>query len=583
MKINDKNPQQVIMNNKETLFLICIILFLSYVTFYDLSKTFFQQDEWQYFGANIYSLSTEHPILFTILPFQGQLTHFFPFATLFFLFEYLLFKVNFVPYVLIGLGLHILNAFLSFFLVKNISKNKLIAFFSSGFFLINSISHQPVTWIAAGIGTLPSTTSLLLSIFFFIKYLEKKEIKYFYLVLPFVVISLLFKEVSVFIFIILPIYWIFYSKSFRKINFKLLASFLSVGVVYFLFRLLLIFFQIRSPQPEIGEASSASTVDSIPVYLFRVFEIPFKGLAQLFFPQNFLISISDAIVRLAYPQFVGSDGAVNPYISQSIVFGLTCYILSVCLMIGGVLLFYFFKTNKKIHLANTVLFSFLLSTTSLLPFIFIPGKPGYFSIFESRNLYIGMIGASILLILFVYAIANYFSNKRIRFVVVLFFLLPLFVFHVRTVRSEINKLVTIATIRINLLDTIKIEYKTLSKNVVFYTQSNTSYYGMPEAEKTLPVQSGFGRMVMVWYQDAEKFPDCFYENQFLHDLTSQGYKYCEGRGFGYFRDYGKLIASINENKIPVENVIGYSWDGDTNEFKNISDQIKKRLKNDIGQ
>lgn len=556
---------------------------LLFITYHQLPQTFFQQDEWQYFGANIFAISTEHPILYTVIPFQGQLTHFFPLGTLLFLVEYLLFKVHFIPYALIGLSLHIINAFIMYLLIKKTSRNEIVAFSSSGLFLINSISHQPVTWIAAGIGTLPSTTSLLLSTLFFIKYLEKNENKYFFITLFLVAISLFFKEISLFIFLFLPIYWILYRKySIRAVNKKLLTSFLSIGVVYLFFRLALIFFQIRSPQPEISEASGTSTAASIPAYLFRVIEIPLKGVAQLFFPQNFLIAISDTIVRLAYPQFVGPDGAVNPYISQTIVFGLTCYILTICVGVAAFLLFKYFKKNEQIDLANTTLFGLLFSAASLLPFIFIPGKPGYFSIFEPRNLYIGMIGANVLISLCAYAIANYFSKKiRTNIAILLLLLLPLFLFHITTIRGDIQRLMNMATIRIKLLDTIRDEYGTLPKKVIFYTQSNTPYYGLPEEEKILPVQSGFGRMLMVWYQDSERFPGCLYENQFLHGLTSQGYRECEGRGFGYFRDYDKLVAEVRANNIKLDEIIAYSWEGKKEQFTDITQNLRNKIREDF--
>lgn len=106
---------------------------------------------------------------------------------------------------------------------------------------------------------------------------------------------------------------------------------------------------------------------------------------------------------------------------------------------------------------------------------------------------------------------------------------------------------------------------------------------MPDNEKTLPVQIGFGEMLMVWYQTEEKLPGCLYKDAFFLDILTEGYRQCGGRGFGYFRNYDKLITAIRTNKIPPENVISYSWNGKTEEFKNITKEIQIKVQNDINQ
>lgn len=561
---------------------ISLLLFFvfTYLTFGSLLHLFFLQDEWQYFGSSIYALSTPHPILYTVLPFQGQLTHFFPFATLLFLGEYILFKTNFTPYALFGLLLHLANSLFLYKIVKTISKNKIIALASAWLFLVNSISHQPVTWIAAGIGTLPATSLLLISILTFIYYLEGNKKKHFFLSVASLMGSILFKEISLFALVLIPTYWLFHSFVYKySISKKLLTVFLSIGFFYFLIRLIFIFFQIRSPQPEIGEAATASTTASIAVYIFRAITFSFKGLAQFFFPEKFLLGLSDNLVRFAYPQYVAADGAVNPYISQSIVFDLVCYLLAIIICVIVYFLVRSFIKTKQFSLVSITVFGFLLASTSLLPFIFIPGRAGYFSIFEPRNLYIGVMGASILVVLFIYRVANYLSKtKKKHIYLMIMFLTPLFLFHIMTTQNDIKKLEHIADVRKSLLNSIKDKYPKLPQTVVFYTQSDTAYYGMPADEKILPVQSGFGRMLMVWYQDAEHFPGCLYENQFLHGLLDQDYKNCEDRGFGYFRDYDKLKNTVKSHNIPIQNIIGYIWNGDTEEFINISEKIQKDLR-----
>ena len=127
------------------------------------------------------------------------------------------------------------------------------------------------------------------------------------------------------------------------------------------------------------------------------------------------------------------------------------------------------------------------------------------------------------------------------------------------------------------LTTIEEAYPKFPQKVIFFTQSDSSYYGLPKEEKVLPIQSGFGRMLLVWYQDKEKFSGCLYENLFLHGLLSQGYKQCDVRGFGYFRDYDKLAEAVRQNQIQPENIIAYSWNGKTQKFTSITEQIRRKL------
>ena len=60
--------------------------------------------------------------------------------------------------------------------------------------------------------------------------------------------------------------------------------------------------------------------------------------------------------------------------------------------------------------------------------------------------------------------------------------------------------------RKSLLTRVERDNPVLPNRVIIYTQSDRPYYGMSESEKILPVQSGFGRMVMVWYQQKQVFP-----------------------------------------------------------------------------
>lgn len=561
------------------LILFFLLLIISYA---GIQNGFFQQDEWQYFGAYISALSSTNPFLNIILPYQGELTHFFPFGQLLFFLELVLFGINYSPYVYVGLFFHLVNTMLIYILIKKIIENKFLAFLASALFLTNAISHQPVTWILAGLGTLPSTVFILLSIIFFIDFLTKNKFRFFIVSIHLLFIALLFKEIALFLFLFYPLLWLFFSKRkkiFSKIGIKPFFILMSTGFFYVLFRFILIIYNIRGTQPEITNQDSAALLS----YAYRFFTVSFRGMPQSFIPQETLVKLSDAIVGLSYPQFVAADGVANPYIAQSIVFDLVCYFLSAVILFLFLLSFLYFRKNEKI-MGRVLFFGLFITATSLFPFIFVAGKAGYYSIFEPRNLYVAMIGSSIMISIFCYFLACLITkNTTRRKVITSFLILPYLLLNIITIRTDISQLEITGQLRKSFLQDIQEKYPSLPTPVVFYVESDTPYYGMPFEEKILPVQSGFGRMLMIWYQEKEIYPSCLYSDQFLYDLLSQGYKLCDNKGFGYFRQYDKLINAVKENKIYKNNIIGFSWIGKTKDFRDITSSLREKIYEDLRQ
>ena len=402
--------------------------------------------------------------------------------------------------------------------------------------------------------------------------MDKNKKRDFIFSLVFLLLSLLFKETTLFLFIFYPIYFVldrkqkFKFSEFKKSNWMI---FWASGFLYAFLRVLFLFSDIRSVQPEVVDVKVAS----ITTYIVRFLSVPLRGFSQSFLPQKFLISISDFVTRLFYPQFILSDGSVNGAISQTLVFDRVTGVLTFVILIFLYLSYKRLRKIKENVLSNTLVLFVIFGLTSLIPFIFIPGKAGYFSIFEPRNLYITGIAASLLIGLAVY--------KRGTGIAFLLLMLPFFLFHFLNLELDLSKLKEISIVRRSFLEKIYSDYPTLPEDVIFLTISDRPYYGMPEKEKILPVQVGFGKMIMIWYQDTEKFPSCLYDQQFLLGLLSQDYKDCGGRGFGYFRDYTGLIETIRFKDLKQENVISYSWDGQNQEFKNITSEIRSRVKKDL--
>lgn len=571
------------MKKFKSLFVLAVLTLAVFIAYYGLWQTFFQQDEWQYFGAVIHAFSTKKPILNLILPFQGDLTHFYPLTMLFYAWEYLLFKTNFSNYAFMSLILHLINCLLLFYFIKLYLKNELIAFLASLFFSVNGLSHQAVSWILAGIGTLPGTAFILLSLIFFTKYLHFPEKKKFFLLsIASFLVSLLFKEISLFLLLFLPFFWLihhrFQIKQRLKPFIKQAILFFSIALGY-LFLRFLFFLGLRSPQPEMSD----QTFPPVFSLIYRLLTVPIKGLVQSFFSDNFIFKISKLIINLAYPDFAALQETTDyDLIAQTIGADMASFFLAVILIVTFLIFYKFLKKRGEKELAAFFLLSFCFILLASLPFIFVAGSAGFFSIFEPRNLYVINLGSSIIVAILISKTSLFLDKKKKManpLMILLVFLSLLF--HIKIIQRDLKELKAASQLRKSFLETIQTAYPQLPDKVIFFTESDQSYYGLPEEEKILPVQSGFGKMLIVWYQDQEQFPGCLYENQFLYALLSQGYKSCQGKGFGYFREYELLAETLKTHQLPIENVIAYSWQGETEQFSDISQELRKKLKSSL--
>lgn len=311
--------------------------------------------------------------------------------------------------------------------------------------------------------------------------------------------------------------------------------------------------------------------------------LPFRILPQSLIPQSFLIQLSNQAIRYFYSQYILTDGSVNPFISQTIIFDQVVYFLSAIFITIGIISYKIFMRKKEKILAKVAIFSFILMMLSSIPFAFIPGKAANFSIFEPRDLHVTSIGASLLIVLVVYLLMQLiFRNEKYINIAVFIILIPMILMHIKLTRAEIYKIVGMSQARKSILNTIVTQHPLLSQNTLFYFQSDKAYYGLSEEEKIVPFQSGFGQTLMIWYYlHGDKLPACFFENNWLYDLLEQGYRSCSGRGFGYFRNYDDLVAAIKKYNLPLTNIIAFSWEDNKNILTDTTDIVRTKLEKDL--
>jgi len=554
--------------------LLFIALFIVY-TYWNLPKTFFQQDEWETFAVNIYAQSNGFSgMVKSILPVDS-LSHFNPLSRVFSLFQYFFYYTNFTPYAWQSIVFHIFNASLLYYFVYVWLKSRKIAGVAAIFFGVNSIASGAVTWIAASDSYEVPMALILVSLLFFYRFATQKDNRRRNLIisLTVLVVSFLFHENGIFLFVFYPAVLFLFAKRQWKKLLPTLSYGILISIFVFAFIRIPFFFGFIEAAPDVENFSHPP----VSVYPYRLISMGMKSFAGSIIPEKTLILISEKVVKLAYPQFLTPDKTPNPFIAQSIVFDLVSYMLTVFIVC---LLILFLRVIQGNKIKEAFVWALIFIPMSLFPYVFVLGKAGFASIIEPKFFYIGNIGVSILVGIIVYSALMKLSRQKMLKGVVYFLFGMYLLSHVYTIKMNLGDLEKISAQRKMILAKIQTFYPDLPERIVFYTQSDSAYYGMPDNEKMLPVQIGFGRILIIWYQKSERFPPCLYEGRFLLNLTEEGYRFCEGRGFGYFRDYDKLVDAVGANDIKPEEIIAYSWEKQRGKFTDITEKVRSKVKQD---
>lgn len=568
------------MLTKKTIFFFFLISVS--LTFYRLPQAFFQQDEWATFG--MMAIFDQAPIqaLQILLP-RTLLDHFVPSTFLVDYLQHKLFNLQFAPYAFFSLSLHLINSILVYYFFKLLSKKQDLSLAASLIFATNSLGHQAVTWISTSTSTQGATLFGLISLILFTLYLEsdQKRLRLLSLSLLSFLISLTFKENSIFIFLFLPFFLFLFARKGSPSQFKKLFSALFITfLVYLLLRGLVIISLPPVTNIPITEKSNPPLLANL---LYRLLINSFRTIPQSLLTTNFLLKLAQSFVFWNYPNFVAADGVPNPYLVESVGFDLICFVMTVVILTFAFFVSKSFQKTKAKELIQLLIFSLSFIVISASPFVFILGPAGYASIFEPRNLYLISVGSSFFLALIILGLSDWLSQKttistRSLF---LFFLALLLLIHIKNIRNDIDQLVSVSQLRKSILNQIIADYPHLPEKVIFYTESDATYYGLPDEEKILPFQTGFGQTLLIWYhQHDNKFPLCMFTNQYewLYQIEDQGYQYCQGRGFGYFRKMNELKTALKENNLSTESVIAFQFRAKDNSLEDIAEKIRKRLK-----
>jgi len=531
--------------------MVIVLLILAFGYFL-LFKQYFQQDEWHSFGL-ILSLGQRYitldkSILELLLGDRvgARIITFNLFNR---------FGLNPLLYGLFAFLLHSANTILVFLLGRRLTKSSAIGILSGLFFFINEVGHEAYTWFGTMSGSTTAVFFFLLSLLFYLRFIETK--KYFLVILSFFLlwISFLFKEVAVFAFLLYPlIFLLFFPKKENKMRwfFKTQAPLTILAIIMLLFFTKTVLF---IPGERANYVETGSSL--IPGLFFHALQYSSEGIVHILFPNSFIFIISHLFTRVF--SFGLDPNSIEFLIAvQNINAEIVVIIL---LVIGSGTVIWLLKKRQSSLTNQTkraLLISLMITGLSFLPYIVLNRS---FAYLDSRHYYPASIGASILLaIILVNLVGTKTKLRRLAFMAITggFIILHLFVLY-----SDFWLLTKRADERKSFLRQIQQLVPELPEKAVFFLSGDAvGYYGLPELK--VPFQSGPGHVLMVSYSLKNQLSPAFFKEKsltkaldigFLYDILDQGYREMNGQGFGYYYDENELKKGLEENKFSQKDVI----------------------------
>lgn len=544
---------------------VLIILLVTLFAYYGLQESFFEQDEWHSFGYYNHLLTLSKNEFFKNILSNGPLSHFTPLSLFFKMSLYQFFGLNASLYFIVSILLHTLVSVAVYFLALQLTKRRLPSLIGALFFSINSSHYQAVTWLGTFEGAELATLFGVISILCLLAFLDFQKKKFLYLSIFAVLIALLFKETAVTFLFTLAVLIIFKIRGqIRRIAILNLGG---ATLLYILLRFSSLLWGVRQSEAVTGQSGG----NILLMATYNIFTLPIKIFSQILLPNEAIISLTNiAATPFGLYQILGR----GPWVLEN---GLR-YDL-VMIPVGIVIFLALYMLGKKSNIKFVLFLGLAIMFFALAPFLMMKK---YLVYFDSRYLYTATVGFS-LIISFIFADlhkAKIDFKNFFRYMVIPVILVAATALHMVSLRETITSHVTLGSMRKTILAEIYYENPNLPQKVVFYTESDTPYYGTSNRDRILPFQSGLGQTLLVYYQGKEKYPDKFFADFFLWEIDEQGYREEGGRGFGYYRDFDLLKKAVKQYNIPTQHIIAYSWTGNLNTLTNITDRIRVKLENE---
>jgi hypothetical protein len=528
---------------QKTITAVVIIVVLAFLTHWNIWNTYFQQDEWNGFGKVIYAQEYGYQ---TLVRLYGS--HITPLSSLFFALLYNQFTLNYWQYAWYSIAMHIMNAILVYALARILFVKEHIAIIASSFFVTAYVSRQAVTWFAASASFLPAAFFSLLSLILFETFLKQKKSLYFFAALFFLVIGLGFRENVVFLFA----YFIIRAYIVRPIMVKrVVVACLGIGSTYLLLR-----FSPFLLQSTPATADSFSTL-SIQSIVAQAGEFIFVSLPQLVIPRLVGVSLGRWIFGQSY---IPVDmGTVNiPLFIESIF--IRVFYIGLWLLLVGI----FIKTVRKVWnkeaVRNTLISLAFYLLISVLPFSFLPRDV----FMESRHFYLSMIGFALVAAI-MFDVYYQRASSVGKFLMLGCYFCVIYL-NISSVQKFLNTSVKQKDTLTTVVDQVVKTYPEIPKKVIFFQEADP-----------LSPQLGSGYMLMVLFHKKQPYYS-FLKEDFLWDLTKQGYREVDGIGFGYFTQYDSLLDTFCNKDLSNENIFSFNWDQAQRILIDTTEQTRKGIR-----
>ena len=545
----------MILRIKQAIVPLAILLIAILVSYWGITHTFYQQDEWQELGliyAGKITLNVFHDFnLSQLLLGEGRI-----FSGLLYYFFFRAFPFQTAPLSILALLFHFVNVCLVYFLALRLTKRPLLAFVASLFFAVNAVINQSVIWTGA-IATLPATSLVLGAMNSYLTFIESADRRYLYGSFLLFFGSLLFKEIGIFLILLIPIlHYIFVKKPNFMTTAKTNMLFVCYGILVVLFRLGTILFS----HAQVGAVASAA---SLPVKVaIRLLLYPLTSFGQLMVPALPMYDFAEKVIYAQYP-YVATT-ALADIMPQTIGTDLITLVITITLLFGIYLM------NRKYRYLDSrfLLVACGLLFLSLLPYIVIDRGSSYL---DSRYYYIAAIGAGLLIgYLFDGLWRMNLLGKAIAVIGISFLIIG----HSIANQADIRGQVSDATDRKAILETVKEHYPKLNSRTVFYFAGNRDFY-IPHNQ--LPFQQGIGYTLMVWYYEKQANLRSYLGEKFLWDIGTEGYRENNGAGFGLYTNLTHLKEAIRQGKFQPNDVIAFYYDADNKRLTETSQAIQAQI------
>ena len=539
---------------------ILILSIVIILVFTDLTKTFYQQDEWYGLGLTI-----AKGVNSTFSGVSSPLDFLFVKGRIFSNLIYYLFASNFplqnVQMATFAIALHMAATFLVFVLIKRFIQNSIFALIGALFFAVNAVSHQAVTWPFISMSVITSSILVLIGITFFLRYLRNLQTKWLFLAEVMIYISLWFKETGLYMFLFLPLVALLFKKYsvssfFRTFWISILAFLLITG-----YRVM----ELKLRTTTSNLYITGLNENFFPMILLRMIFYPLTSFSLMFVPGDYFLSFARFVMILVYP-FLSYAGN-NLLIAQTVVLDLLAVILTVLLLLS----IYIFLRKERLFQRKIVIFWLSFSFAGFLPYVLLSKD---FSYLEPRYYYLSVVGGAFLLSWFLKRLWEIFGS-RIFYLIVLPLCIFYLMFHASVVHSAIIEQVRLSNLRQDFIMQLKTLVPTLdNKKNIFYITSDLNYW---DDGNKIPFQQGSGYTIMVLFYESGRIPKEFLQAQgssgegFLFGIGSQGYMEKDGYGFGYFWDEELLNETINKYNLTANSVIKLQYNSKERELIKIRD------------